>query len=134
MPKIYLRKIVHPKTGLAAFEVVDGQQRLRAVIDFHEGDLVLSKRQNPDLGDATFESLPDPVQRSFLDYEISTEVMEDASDPEVWAMFERLNTYTLTLNRQEHLNAKWFGYFKQTAYKLAAEGSALETWDQLWVF
>lgn len=134
MPKIYLRKIVHPKTNLSAFEVVDGQQRLGAIIDFHKGDLVLSKRHNADLGDATFQNLPDAVQRSFLDYDISTEVMEDASDPEVWAMFERLNTYTLTLNRQEKLNAKWFGFFKQTAYQLAAEKSALETWNQLRVF
>lgn len=114
--------------------MVDGQQRLRAILDFCAGNLVLSRRHNPDLGDVTFSGLPDPVRRSFLEYEISTEVMEKATDPEVWAMFERLNTYTLTLNRQEKLNAKWFGYFKQTAYQLAAEESALKAWRRLKVF
>lgn len=134
MPKIYLRRIVSPKTQLTAYEVVDGQQRLRAILDFYAGNLLLSRRHNADLGDVNFSMLPDSVRRTFLEYEISAEVMLKASDPEVWAMFERLNTYTLTLNRQERLNAKWFGYFKQTAYKLAAEESALEAWRHLKVF
>lgn len=134
IPKVYLRKVVHPKTKLMAYEVVDGQQRLRAILDFCAGDLVLSRRHNSELGDATFSMLLDPVRRMFLNYEISTEVMEKATDPEVWAMFERLNTYTLTLNRQERLNAKWFGYFKQIAYTLAAEESALAAWKNLKVF
>ena len=134
MPKVYIRKVVSPKTKLTAYEVVDGQQRLRAILDFYAGDLVLSRRHNTDLGDVTFSMLPDAARRTFLNYEISAEVMEKASDPEVWAMFERLNTYTLTLNRQEKLNAKWFGYFKQTAYKLAAEESALDAWRRLRVF
>jgi hypothetical protein len=134
MPKVYLRRVVHPKTRLGAYEVVDGQQRLKAIVDFRGGELTLSRRHNPDLGDTTFEKLPDAAQRTFLEYEISTEVMEDATDPEVWAMFERLNSYTLTLNKQEKLNAKWFGYFKQAAYRLAAEESALDAWRQLRVF
>lgn len=60
--------------------------------------------------------------------------MEGATDPEVWAMFERLNSYTLTLNRQEKRNAKFFGYFKQTAYKLAAEQAALDAWRNMRIF
>ena len=46
-------------------------------------------------------------------------------------MFERLNTYTLTLNRQEHRNARFFGYFKQTAYKLVSEQTELKSWSKL---
>jgi uncharacterized protein DUF262 len=44
MPKIYMRRVVHPRTKLSAYEVVDGQQRLRAILDFHSGNLVLSRR------------------------------------------------------------------------------------------
>jgi hypothetical protein len=134
MPKIYLRKVVNPKTKLMAYEVVDGQQRLRALIDFYKGQLTLSERYTPEFGDAAFSELPDPVQHTFLQYELSTEIMEGASDPEVWAMFERLNSYTLTLNRQEKRNAGFFGYFKQTAYKLAAEQAALDAWRNMRVF
>jgi Protein of unknown function DUF262 len=134
MPKIYLRRAVLPKTKLAGYEVVDGQQRLRAILDFHQGLLVLSHKHNTEFGDATFSSLPDPVQRVFLSYQLSTDIMENATDPEVWAMFERLNSYTLVLNRQEKRNARFFGYFKQTAYGLAAEQTALDAWRNLRVF
>lgn len=134
MPKIYLRRTVNKDTGLTAYEVVDGQQRLRAIIDFRKGNLALRKKHNADFGDATFNDLLDPTQREFMEYEISTELIEGASDPEIWGMFERLNTYTLTLNRQERLNARWFGHFKQAAYQLAAEESALNAWQRLRVF
>lgn len=134
MPKIYLRRVTHPETKLGAYEVVDGQQRLRAIINFHDGTLVLSKRHNPELGDTTFDSLPDSIKRAFLQYDISTELMENATDPEVLAMFVRLNSYTLTLNKQEKLNAKWFGYFKQTCYMLASEQPALDAWRSMRIF
>ena len=134
MPEIFLRRIVSPETKLPAYEVVDGQQRLDTIITFRKGKLILSKKHNPDLGDSTFTNLPDPVQKTFLEYEISAEFIDGASDSEIWGLFERLNTYTLTLNRQERLNARYFGYFKQTAYQLAAEESALNAWKQLGVF
>jgi len=134
MPKIYLRLTVNPETELETYEVVDGQQRLAAILDFRNAELVLKKKHNSDLGDTDFNGLPDSLQRAFLSYKLTSEIMSVASDPEVWAMFERLNTYTMTLNRQEKLNAKWFGHFKQTAYQLAAEQSALNAWKNLRVF
>lgn len=134
MPKIFLRKIMDPETKISAYEVVDGQQRLTAIIDFHKGDLVLRKQHYPELGDVTFDGLPGPLQRRFLGYEISTEIMENATDTEVWKMFERVNSTALTLNPQERLNAEFYGYFKQSAYTLAAEEFALRTWKNLEVF
>ena len=133
MPKIYLRGVVASSTQFR-YEVVDGQQRLTAIIDFYNGKLRLDSKHHTYFGGLTFVDLPEPVQAAFLNYEMSTEVMEDASDPEVWAMFERLNAYTLVLNRQEKLNARWFGWFKQTAYNLAAEGSSLEAWGTMRIF
>lgn len=134
MPKIYLRRTVNKDTGLTAYEVVDGQQRLRAIIDFRKGNLTLRKKHNADFGDTTFANLLDPTQREFIEYEISTELIDGATDPEIWELFERLNTYTLTLNRQERLNARYFGQFKQAAYQLAAEKEALDSWEKLHTF
>ena len=133
MPKIYLRGVVANSTRLQ-YEVVDGQQRLTAIIDFYYGKLRLDPKHHPQFGGLTFGELPEPVQAAFLNYEISAETMEDASDPEVWAMFERLNTYTLVLNKQEKLNARWFGWFKQTAYNLASEAPSLEAWETMRIF
>lgn len=133
MPKIYLRGVVTNSTQFQ-YEVVDGQQRLAAIIAFYNGLIRIDSKHHNKFGGLTFVELPEPVQVAFLDYEISTEIMEDASDPEVWAMFERLNTYTLVLNRQEKLNARWFGWFKQTAYNLAADAPSLEAWEIMRIF
>ena len=133
MPKVYLRGVATSSTRFQ-YEVVDGQQRLTAIIDFFNGKLRLDPKHNLHFGGFAFGELPEPVQGAFLNYEISTEVLENASDPEVWAMFERLNTYTLVLNRQEKLNARWFGLFKQTAYNLASEATSLESWQCLRIF
>jgi hypothetical protein len=134
MPKFYLRMVIHPRTKRKVYEVVDGQQRLQAIIDFYKGRLKLSKLHNPEFGDLSYSGLPDPVQYRFSQYELSTEIMENATDPEVFKMFERLNSYTLTLNAQEHRNARFFGFFKQTAYNLAAEQPSLDAWRNLRVF
>ena len=80
MPKIFLRRILNPETKLPAYEVVDGQQRLDAIISFRKGNLILSRKHNPDIGDSTFASLTDPVQKIFLEYKISAELIDGASD------------------------------------------------------
>jgi len=133
MPKIYLRRTVN-QNNLEAYEVVDGQQRLSIVLEFKKGNLNIYKKHNPYYADCKYSNLPDSLQRRFLDYELSVEIVEDASDPDIWSLFERLNTYTITLNRQERLNARWFGYFKQTCYGLAAQRESLDIWKKMIVF
>ncbi|MFC2050785.1 DUF262 domain-containing protein [Chloroflexota bacterium] len=134
MPKVYLRRTFYKEKERNVYEVVDGQQRLDAILSFRKNELRLISRLSPEYGDIIFDDLADNLQRRFLNYDISAEIMEDASDKEVWGMFERLNTYTLTLNRQEIRNARYFGYFKQTTYRLAAEQTELESWYKLRLF
>lgn len=134
MPKIFLRRIYSEERGHNVYEVVDGQQRLRAILKFRAGKLELRPKHGLPYGAVTFDELPEPVQRQFTQYHISAEVMEDASDRDVWELFERLNTYTLTLIPQEKRNAEFFGAFKQTAYKLASDETEKGTWDKLKVF
>jgi hypothetical protein len=43
VPKLFLREITNLKNKTTIREVVDGQQRLRAVLDFIEGKLVVSR-------------------------------------------------------------------------------------------
>ena len=48
------------------------------------------------------------------------DLLLDLSDREVLDIFARLNTYSVSLNKQELFNAKYFGYFKQLVYQLRA--------------
>src|SRR5437667_7301018 len=54
VPKIYLRTRIDSNTQQAVREVVDGQQRLRAIVDFVENPFPLTSRAG-DLKGLTYE-------------------------------------------------------------------------------
>lgn len=121
MPKVFLRQKTEPSTKTTIREVVDGQQRIRAILEFLDNGFRLSKIHNSDYGGLYFGELPDDVQRSYLDYELAVDLLLDATDQDVLDIFSRINSYGVILNSQEKLNAKYFGEFKLTAYELALE-------------
>lgn len=118
VPKLFLRENTDLKNRTTVREVVDGQQRLRAVLDFIEGRLVVSKNHNKLYANLKFNELPADVQKDFLSYRFSVDLLEGATDADVLMIFSRLNSYTLTLNAQEKLNAEFSGPFKQKVYEL----------------
>lgn len=118
VPKLFLRETTDLKKRLTIREVVDGQQRLRAVLDFIEGKLTVSKNHNEQFANLRFNELPAEKQKGFLSYRFSVDLLEGATDADVLSVFSRLNSYTLTLNAQEKLNAEFFGRFKQKIYEL----------------
>jgi len=121
VPPIYLRQIQDPAKRRAVREVVDGQQRVSTLLAFIDGDFSLSRTLDAPWAGKTFAKLDDPQQRAVTDYGFICEVMLGVSDAEVLEVFSRLNTYSVKLNAQELRNGKFFGYFKQTAYRLAFE-------------
>ncbi len=127
IPKLFIRESINPKTQKTVREVVDGQQRLRAVLDFLKGDLKISKTHNEELAGKTFSNLSDELKQEFLRYEFSVGIIEDAKDSDILDIFARLNSYTMVLNAQEKLNAKFHGAFKTAIYGLAKD--TLSFWE-----
>lgn len=121
LPKIYMRHQIDPKTRKSIREIVDGQQRLRAILDFLEDGFKVLKTHNPEYGGLYYSELPKHLQDEFLKYEISADLILGSEDELVLDIFARLNTYTVKLNKQELLNARYFGDFKQTVYNLGRE-------------
>ena len=101
--------------------VVDGQQRLRAILEFLDDGFRISKAHNQSYAGKTYSTLPDEKKHEILKYEIGVDLLFDASYPDILDIFARLNTYSVRLNKQEQLNAKYLGFFKQTAYSLGYE-------------
>ncbi|MDD5153488.1 MAG: DUF262 domain-containing protein [Desulfovibrionales bacterium] len=128
IPIIFVRQNVDPKQRRTIREVVDGQQRLRAIISFANDEFAILKSQNPSLGGKTFSQLPSESQQRLLDYELSVVLLQGISDAEVLDIFARLNTYAQKLTSQELLNAAYYGEFKQTVYSLGY--AHLEFWRQ----
>jgi len=105
IPKLYWRK-----TGSKPdkYDVVDGQQRLRAIWDFFDGDFKLPKDADPideiGISGCKYEDLPDELRMKFDIYALDIVVLENTDEDEVREMFLRLQNGT-TLKAQEKRNA-----------------------------
>lgn len=121
LPKIFIRATTDPRTRKTVREIVDGQQRMRTILSFVKDGFRISKVHSEEFGGMTYSELPDDVQSDFLKYELSVDLLLDLSDRDVLDIFARLNTYSVSLNKQELFNAKYFGYFKQLVYKLSGD-------------
>ena len=97
--------------------VIDGQQRIRTILGFVNGDFKISKAHNKEFAGLYYDELPTEVKREFIKYELGVDLLFDLSYEEILDVFTRINTYTISLNAQEKFNAKYLGYFKQTAYR-----------------
>jgi len=117
IPGIIIRQSINPKTGKTIREVVDGQQRLRSIFEFYNNQIPILRAHNKELAGLKFKDLSQTLQSKFRDYMFSVNVLRGASDPEILDIFGRLNSYTLTLNKQEKLNAKYHGEFKTFIYR-----------------
>lgn len=111
MPNIYVRTKTDLVTRRNYREVVDGQQRLRAIQEFADGDLLLSSQAKDFMG-LRYEKLDDEQKRTFLQYKIGVVQLFNASDAEVLDIFQRINAYGLHLNPQEKRHGKWQGAFR----------------------
>lgn len=125
MPKIYLRTRIDVVTKRSIREVVDGQQRLRAILDFAEDGFKLSNRSELFEG-KKYSTLSEEEKETFLSYAIAVDQLINASDQDVLEVFARLNSYTVLLNGPEKRHAKFQGDFKW------AVRNASQAWRGLW--
>lgn len=116
IPKILITQTLN--VGRNIRTVVDGQQRLRAILSFINGDFKISRAHNREYAGHTFDDLPEELKSEFLKYEIGVDMLFDLTFEDILDVFARLNTYSVKLNPQELLNAQYLGYFKQSAYGL----------------
>ena len=93
LPIFFLRQNTDPKTKKTVREVVDGQQRLRAIFDFIDNGFQLRKAQNEEYGGRYFSELPPEVQSEFLSYELTVNVLVDLDDKDVLDIFARLISF-----------------------------------------
>ncbi len=105
VPKLYWRKTgSKPDT----YDVVDGQQRLRAIWEFFDSGFKLPKDAEPIddqiIAGCSYEQLPDELRMRFDVYALDVVVLEDTDEDEVREMFLRLQNGT-SLKAQEKRNA-----------------------------
>ncbi len=121
VPPIYLRVTQSKDHARTIREVIDGQQRLRALLDFVDGKYELTNAVGASWRGRTFKELDIQHQLLIKEFPFICEVLHGISDQRVLEIFARLNTYSIPLNKQELRNGTYFGLFKQSSYTLAHE-------------
>jgi hypothetical protein len=105
VPKLYWRQT---QRNPDKYEVVDGQQRIRAIWEFHEGNYGLPKKADPiegiDVQGLHYDALPDDLRLKFDTYNVNVVIISETDEEEVREMFLRLQNGT-TLKAQEKRNA-----------------------------
>lgn len=120
VPEVFIQ-IETTSDGKTKYSVVDGQQRIRSIIEFLEGEYEILESESHDYGGKEFKDLPDGVKKDFWDYKIVTRELDTSNEDEVTAVFRRMNKYVFPLNPQELRNATYRGHFIELVNKLAEE-------------
>lgn len=130
VPTLYIRHTIDLEREATIKEVVDGQQRIRSILEFRAGDFSVrhpGRDRRVRYGDLT------PNERqSFLMTKLPIGYLVGASDEDVIEIFGRLNAVSKTLNPQEKRSAQHSGEFHQ--FCLAQAAQRLPIWRQFGVF
>jgi hypothetical protein len=131
IPEIYVHTFTS-ETGKTTYAVVDGQQRVRTILQFigldrDEGEQDENKFSLSDLASDspwrgfTFEDLTPAQKMAFYGHQLAVRSLSNSTDEEIRDLFRRLNTYLTKLNDQELRNATYSGPFVALVNKLADE-------------
>jgi len=112
IPQIFIRQQIDISTRKTIREVIDGQQRITALIEYFDNLFKIQKSHNKEFGALSYSELPDSEKENFLNYNISFEIVKLKDDSKIYEMFARLNTNNIALNKQELRNAQYWGDFK----------------------
>lgn len=125
IPEIFIHRITD-HNGKTIYNVVDGQQRIRSVLEFIQCEYALSSEYTPEYADYNFEDLPNPVKQSIWDYTINVREITNASEEEVRNLFRRMNKNVVALTPQELRHSTYSGDF----IKLMEEIAEYDYWAE----
>lgn len=131
IPEVYIQ-VTQDEDGREHYGVVDGQQRLRTILQFigiereedqkgedHNLFQLDSLPKTSSQKDKTFAEVTGEERKRFFQYSICIRLLYTEDQREVEDVFKRLNKYTLPLRPQELRNATYHGSFAKLSEKLA---------------
>lgn len=132
IPEVYVQ-VTQDEVGSASYGVVDGQQRLRTILQF----VGLENQADQGAGDDNnlfkltnlpkaslyigkgFGDLTPDQKKKFFSYEVCVRLLHTENQADVEDVFKRLNKFTLPLKPQELRNATFHSAFAKLAETLA---------------
>jgi hypothetical protein len=130
IPTLYIRHSLDIEKEKSVREVVDGQQRIRSILEYVSDGYAARHPNQKRL--VKYSELSKLEKESFRMTKLSIGYLINANDADVIEIFGRLNSVSKNLNEQEKRNAKFSGEFKQFCLKQAAK--RVNLWRDLRVF
>jgi uncharacterized protein with ParB-like and HNH nuclease domain len=128
IPELYMQELIDAAGG-ERHVVVDGQQRIRAVLSFLAGEFTLDD-ESPVAQGLAFEDLTTADRKKLYEYSFVVRLLPEMPDEELRSIFQRINRNTVTLNPQELRHATYWGPF----IKLMEELADLDAWSNFGIF
>lgn len=127
---------IEPETGNTLTHIVDGQQRIDAIVDFIDckyklnSKYLIDDRMKELYGNLSFSELPADAKTAIWTYKLSiVDIDKSWTMEQIKTMFYRLNLTNYSLNEQERRNSK------SSAFGDKSEALAKnEFWNDLRVF
>ncbi|OHB14670.1 MAG: hypothetical protein A2431_00475 [Candidatus Zambryskibacteria bacterium RIFOXYC1_FULL_39_10] len=110
IPEIYMHRETD-ENGTTKYNIVDGQQRIRTILEFIDGEFSLLEEYTPNYADFIFKDLPSEAQKKFWGFTIFAREIVDVKEEDVKNLFRRMNKNVVTLNAQELRHATYDGTF-----------------------
>ena len=125
IPQVFYRTKINLEDQSVIREVVDGQQRLRAILEFAANKLRLTSK-SPSYSGKYYKDLDETEQEKFLSYKIASVQLLNASDGDVLEVFARLNSYSVRVTPPELRHARYNEPVKWAIFNAAHD------WMHLW--
>jgi hypothetical protein len=128
IPELYMQDITD-ETGAQRHTLVDGQQRIRSILEFLDGQFELDDESDR-WGGLSFEDLSPEDRKRIFEYAFVVRLLPDVPEVELRQIFQRINRNTTVLNAQELRHATYWGPF----IKLMDAISDYEFWSDSGIF
>lgn len=129
IPEIYMQETID-ENGDSKYIIVDGQQRIRSVLEFIEGKYSMDEKDSPDYADMTFDDLSAEQKQELFQYNFVVRILPPIPDIELREIFQRLNKNVVALNRQELRQSTYWGPFIKTMNLLSNK----DAWTKIDIF
>lgn len=136
IPLIFLARERDSNSGKLRYRVIDGQQRIRAALEFRlnrlriPNEYRIQKTRGGFWDRVAFEHLPDELKERFIGYSFVVMELSGYSEEELREIFVRINKYVVKLNPQEMRGAAPRGQFRELVDEITKD----EVWGSLKLF
>ncbi len=104
IPPVFLKQNFDIDKKITYKEVVDGQQRIRTILEFQDNTFKVSTIHNDIYGGMYYDDLPDEAKTAFLSYRFPVEIIKTSNEGIIYDIFARLNSGRCLCKKNSEFN------------------------------